>query len=132
MHLPKLSFLWRKLKLLLVCCTGAACLVYYASNHGFKPRSNNPTKRIDDKTVGAFALTSECIDGSDRVFSLDLGGSDWSVRNENGSAVVAADGKVKVPGGIYSDLIRANVLKKGDVYYRYSKSKSKSFNNEST
>ncbi|XP_026676386.1 beta-mannosidase-like [Diaphorina citri] len=44
---------------------------------------------------------------------IDLGGSHWTVTSENKSISTEAT----VPGGIYSDLRRGNILKE-DVYYR--------------
>lgn len=43
---------------------------------------------------------------------ISLSGNDWHVRNVNGSISVAAI----VPGGIYTDLRRANILKQ-DIFY---------------
>lgn len=51
---------------------------------------------------------------------LDLQGHDWTVRNENSSILVPAT----VPGGIYTDLENAGVLKT-PVYYRFNDQKYK-------
>lgn len=40
----------------------------------------------------------------------------WTLSNGNGSISVGG----RVPGGVYSDLLAANVLNEGDLYYRYN------------
>ncbi|TRY71911.1 hypothetical protein TCAL_00176 [Tigriopus californicus] len=52
-------------------------------------------------------------DGHAKIF--DLGGSDWTVQSNNGSISIPA----QVPGGIYSDLERAQVLN-SSVYFRFN------------
>ncbi|XP_076069531.1 beta-mannosidase isoform X2 [Oratosquilla oratoria] len=42
--------------------------------------------------------------------------SGWTLRNSNGSISISGE----VPGGVYSSLLRANVLQDGDFYYRYN------------
>lgn len=42
--------------------------------------------------------------------------SNWSLRAANKSITVGG----QVPGGVYSDLLAANVLSEGDLYYRYN------------
>jgi len=54
------------------------------------------------------------------IAHFDLGGGDWSVRNENSSVLVGPDSGARVPGGIYTDLQRANKLGKEDIYYRFN------------
>ncbi|XP_045108284.1 beta-mannosidase-like isoform X2 [Portunus trituberculatus] len=40
----------------------------------------------------------------------------WTLSNDDGSFTVGG----QVPGGVYSDLLAANVLSAGDLYYRYN------------
>ncbi|KAG7173221.1 Beta-mannosidase-like [Homarus americanus] len=42
--------------------------------------------------------------------------SDWSLSSTNFSVVLGGT----VPGGVYTDLLKANVLSQGDFYYRYN------------
>lgn len=42
--------------------------------------------------------------------------SNWSLRADNKPITVGG----QVPGGVYSDLLAANVLSEGDLYYRYN------------
>lgn len=102
-------FIVRRFKLSVIVLVSLYCIYYYIQTHGLNRLSKQAR---GDCLEGP---NSVCFASSDQgCYFLDLGGSDWTVKNENGSIF----SKAKVPGGVYTDLINGGVLNKGDVYYR--------------
>lgn len=61
----------------------------------------------------AYAAYASTHTSHDTIIMIE---SNWSLRNGNGTISVGGT----VPGGVYTDLLFANVLKGGDFYYRYN------------
>lgn len=113
-------YIWRtlqkKTRIYLALITGLFVLraiISTLKSESIKEEPNWTNLESDNSPV--FGSSRDLIDRSSSKLYLDLGGQDWTVKNDNSSIVCGAS----VPGGIYTDLQSAGKFS-GPLYWRFN------------